>query len=76
MVYTHGWQETPEFESNQLVIGSYLKRGGFNTLFLNWEDMAAPFYPIAMGNVPTVSNICLTYFTSLLLYNEVLVMKY
>lgn len=54
VVYTHGWIETPDSESIQLVIGSYLERGGYNVLLLDWQYLASPFYTTAMDNVPGV----------------------
>lgn len=54
VLYIHGLNESPQEVSVQIVINGYLLNGNFNVLFLDWQRLAAAFYPFAVQNVATV----------------------
>lgn len=55
VIYAFGWTENPQSGSTRTIINSYIERGDWNVILLDWQTLARPFYPIAARNVRQVS---------------------
>lgn len=57
VLYVHGWTQSPDAETSQLLINAYLKRGDYNILVLDWSDYSMGLYSSAMIRISKISRI-------------------
>lgn len=57
VLYVHGWTQSPDAETSQLLIKAYLKRGDYNILILDWSDYSMGLYSSAMIRISKISRI-------------------
>lgn len=57
VLFVSGWMMSPDAETSQLLIRTYLKRGDYNVLVLDWSDYSVGTYYIAMIRISKISRM-------------------